>query len=246
MAISVFIDWFGTVADRRLAPQRYSEEMGHVLHECFGGSVEDGIQAHNVAYAWYLEEWPKRLRSAKSYRAAYQQMAAEYVRVLLHAYGRPSQRSDEEAFALNERLFSTLTLRVDVTYPDVQPALRRLKDLGCRIYPSSGAPGSDLKGLIQAAQLHPYFNEIISCEMLDADKNTPAYWRAALRHTGSDPQRSFAVDDSLRPLLAARELGCSCIVVDREGVSTEIAFPRITNLAPLPDLVMGGAERTRP
>lgn len=117
--------------------------------------------------------WPRRLAAGGDYRKTPRDRGRWAVR-LLAEYGRPHEGTEAEVFVLSQELIYTVAARIDGTYPEVKHTLRRLREMGCRIYPATGAGYDDLKGLLLGAGLGELFDGLMTCEMVNAHKRQAA------------------------------------------------------------------------
>lgn len=131
-------------------------------------------------------------------------------------------------------------------YPDVLPALGRLRSLGLRLVIVTNA-SAEAASVIDALGLRPVVDEVfVSCEV---GVLKPALLRVALRTLGLDASDATLVDDDPAQLDSAGELGLTTILVDRTGAGVARAsgtghHPRVTDLGQMANLV-AGAEPAR-
>lgn len=241
MSVSVFIDWFRTIADQRATTRRYGAVMARLLHEWYGLPLEHGVRVHDQALEWFMAEWPRRRDASEDYITPLRELDTDYVYRVFDLYGRPFSGSRDAAYALVRRLTRAVASQIDTVYLDVRPALEGLRAMGCRIFPATGADRNYLEGLLEGSRLGAYFEEIITPDMLNVDKRRLRFWEAILARTASSAAASFAVDDDAEVLKAARVAGLHCVLIDREGSQTE-ATPwavRLEDLSGLPAVVAG-------
>ena len=123
-------------------------------------------------------------------------------------------------------------------FPDVAPALNRLKDYGIKFAIISNFD-SRLESLLDGLGLSEYFEAVHISTRVGAAKPDPQIFRAALLHHGLAPEEAWHVGDSLREdAEGALGAGMQGIWLDRKNVGKErVRHGRITGLDQLIDLM---------
>jgi 2-haloacid dehalogenase len=102
-------------------------------------------------------------------------------------------------------------------FPDVEPGLQRLKEAGhAMIVFSNGAPHM-LEALMDAAELHPYFQSFISVDEVKTYKPSPETYRHAARRLGRPIGEVRLVASNPFDDIGAEAAGMRAAWVDRSG-----------------------------
>lgn len=98
-------------------------------------------------------------------------------------------------------------------YQGVVEALEELRTQGWRLGVCTNKPQLPSDLLLQQLGLAPFFGSILGGDALPVRKPDPAHLGGVVAALGSVPGRTIMVGDSRNDLLAARGLGCRCILV---------------------------------
>jgi 2-haloacid dehalogenase len=102
-------------------------------------------------------------------------------------------------------------------FADVEPGLKRLKEAGhAMIVFSNGAPHM-LEALMDAAELHPYFQSFISVDEVKTYKPSPETYRHAARRLGRPIGEVRLVSSNPFDDIGAEAAGMRAAWVDRSG-----------------------------
>lgn len=157
---------------------------------------------------------------------------AEVVRAEL---GEVAARLD--AVELQEALLASLRFK---TYPEVPPALERLRARGCRLVVVSNWDCS-LPDVLARAGLAERVDGVVTSAQVGAAKPSPAIFARALAVAETPPAAAVHVGDSLREdVEGARASGIAAVLVVRGGAGAGVAPPAdvrvIRSLAELGEL----------
>ena len=117
-------------------------------------------------------------------------------------------------------------------YPDVAPALRRLKERGLALFVFSSGSVEAQRLLFrhsQAGDLTPLFSGWFDTQT--GKKSDPAAYRAIAGAIAEAPARILFLSDTLAELDAARAAGFSTRAVDRDATTSTGDHPRVTSFA---------------
>jgi putative hydrolase of the HAD superfamily len=135
---------------------------------------------------------------------------------------------------LTEALLTALRFR---PFPDVPPALERLRAYGARLVVVSNWDVS-LHDQLEATGLAALVDGAVSSAELGVGKPNPAIYAHALEVAGAVAGEALMVGDSLDTDVAgARAAGLRAVLVDRWGAAPETDVPVIASFAELPGLV---------
>jgi len=108
-----------------------------------------------------------------------------------------------------------------VSFPDVVPALRSLRERGLRLVVVSNWDCS-LPQWLERAGLKGLLDGVVSSAVVGEPKPSPVVFRAALDVAGAAPEEALHVGDSLESdVQGARAAGVRAVLIDRSGASRE-------------------------
>ncbi len=113
-------------------------------------------------------------------------------------------------------------------YPDAAAGLAWLQGK-CRLALLSNAPPS-LRTLLDQLELARYFDHMVISGEVDVRKPDPGIYCLALARLGVRAEESLFVDDLEENLVAAREMGMRCLLMDRRNEQPPTAFRRVTDM----------------
>lgn len=138
-------------------------------------------------------------------------------------------------------------------YPDVEPMLAAVREMGVRVGIVSDW-GSNLRGILRDLGLDGSMDFVLPSGAVGLAKPDPDFYRLALSTAGVDPSEAVMVGDSYRAdVQGAWGAGMDAVWLDRhEGVTiTPAGQPspndvlRIGSLDELPEIVRGGGPLPR-
>ena len=244
----IFLDLYGVLADSRKMESLYNERMAAILHRRHGGSLETWRRLQDESYVWYqaegrkLDERPGEDREGDAWVSAVQRLNAGQVLWIFERAGLPEP---EDALAYSEALEAETVREIDALYPDTRPALHALVTQGHRLLLSTNANRANAESALIGGGVRDLFDGLAMLETARAKKDRPYYWRRAFALAGTGPDEAVVVDDVVRFLSPAAELGARCIQLLRPGLRHRViraddpptAFPVIPDLTALTDLV---------
>ncbi len=214
---SIFLDWFGVIADNELMTRRWRITEAKLLQERYGGTLKNWVSIHDRTFRWYANYWSKHgPRSRANYRDIWRRGEVGWIKRTLELGGVDSM-ANRELFKLSRALVYEIARRIDSTYPFSSRVLRTLQESGYRLFLVSGADSDYIRGALEATKLGEYFWETYSPDTLNVFKGSPAYWKKILRRSRSDPGLSIVVDDRPKFLRVPSSLGLKTILVDPDS-----------------------------
>ncbi len=124
-------------------------------------------------------------------------------------------------------------------YPDVRPALSRIRLEGVRLAVVSNWD-SRLPHLLDVLDLDGFFDAVVYSHLVGVEKPDPRIFRSALDAIGADPRRALHVGDVPElDLEGARSAGIDALLVDRRK-RLDPALGALPDLASLPGIVRNG------
>jgi phosphoglycolate phosphatase-like HAD superfamily hydrolase len=110
-----------------------------------------------------------------------------------------------------------------VPTPGAVEALTRLRQLGLRLYVTSGASSEYTTLCLGQAGLAGHFDAILGPDRVSVLKSGVAFYRGCLGKAEVEPDQACAVDDSVGPLDWALNAGCYAVGV---GAAASLLPPR--------------------
>ena len=219
MKPSVFLDWFGVIADNQLMTRRWRQVEARLLQQRYGGSLSKWVLVHDRAFRWDLNYWSRHGQKRRaSYRSLWRHCEIGWMRRTLTWAGLEPPRSESALFNLDRELTYEVTRRIDASYPHARRTLATLRRAGFRLFLVSGADDTYVEGALEATGLKGFFEETYSPSELNAFKGTRAYWEKVLRMSKSRPEFSTVVDDRTKFLRTPARLGLKAILVSRKPI----------------------------
>jgi putative hydrolase of the HAD superfamily len=196
--------------------------------------TEDALhRAWEAADRWFWEEyhrpgndtWSSDLRIKATWR--------HYHQLMLRELG-VSDEGGRIVAAVAETHFASDNWQL---YPDVLPALDRLRTSGCAIGVVSDW-SSQLALILDTLGIGSYLSFVLASGAAGAAKPAARFYHMAAETGGVAPQQALMVGDSYRAdVLGARAAGMDAVLLDRPGTSGPVDAPIIRSLADLPALV---------
>lgn len=222
MTVSIFLDWFGVLADNRQMTKRWRTVEARLLQNRYGGNLSTWVAVHDKAFRWYLNYWARHGQGSQtSYRKFWKQGEVEWMRRTLTWAGLVPPKSETELFRLNRKLTYEITRRINVAYPNARKVLGSLRRRRFRLFLVSGADSTYIKGALEVTRFNGYFERAFSPDKLDAFKGSLSYWKKILKLSRSKPESSAVVDDRARFLRVPAKLGLRPILVGPDGPSSQ-------------------------
>ncbi len=243
MKTSVFLDWFGVLADNELMTRRWRQVEARILQRRYGGSISKWVQVHDRAFRWYLNYWSKHgQKSRVSYRGLWRRCEVEWVRRTLEWAGIEPPRSERVLFKLDRQLTYEVARRIDASYSNARGTLAILRRAGFRLFLVSGADTAYVNGALEATGLKELFEETYSPDELNAFKGTRVYWKKVLRMSKSKPEHSTVVDDRPKFLRTPAKLGLNAILISRKPIG-KTHFTVLPDISRLPASLLPNLKR---
>jgi 2-haloacid dehalogenase len=189
-------DMYGTLVD----PVGISKQLERYLPE----------QALRLAEVWRQKqlEYTFRLAAMERYED-FEQVTRRALDYALAVVGRELRSEQKDALIAQ---YNDLE-----RFPDVGPGLERLKEAGhAMIVFSNGAPQM-LQALMDAADLHPYFQGFVSVDEVKTYKPSPKTYRHAARRLGRPIGEVRLVSSNPFDDIGAEAAGMRTAWVDRSG-----------------------------
>src|SRR6266576_5240450 len=102
-------------------------------------------------------------------------------------------------------------------FADVEPGLQRLKDAGYTMVVFSNGSPAMLSAIMQAAQLHEYFQGFVSVDEVKVYKPSPKAYRHVAERLGRAIENVRLMSSNPFDVIGARNAGMQAAWIDRSG-----------------------------
>jgi 2-haloacid dehalogenase len=116
-------------------------------------------------------------------------------------------------------------------FADVEPGLQRLKEAGYTMVVFSNGSPAMLTGIMNAANLHPYFNGFVSVDEVKVYKPSPIVYKHVAKSLGRPIEQIRLVSSNPFDVIGAEAAGMQVVWVNRSGGLFD-------TLAPMPQMVV--------
>ena len=192
-------------------------------------SINSALNAQNAAEVWFSELLQYSL--VESITGSYNDFSA----VAAAVFKMNAQKHEKEF--LEEEIQKILSpINKLSAYPDVEPGLKRLKDLGYQLVAFSNGKPSVLKKQLEFAQLEKYFDHILSVEGVKKYKPHPATYHYAIKEADAELKSSMMVAAHAWDIAGAARVDLQTAFIQRKGKF-------VYSLVPEPDIVVSDIIR---
>ena len=200
-----------------LSPRRtLADALSEVLEaEGRAAGEEEMRTAWEEADRWFWDEYHRPGNDTWTDDGRIEDYWRRYHSVMLGSLGMEARRE-----VLDRILASQFASDSWEPYPDVEPMLRAVREMGVRIGVVSDW-GSNLRGILRELQLDRYFDFVLPSGAVGVAKPNPAFYRLALEAGETAPHEALHVGDSYRAdVRGAWAAGMDALWLDRhEGIS---------------------------
>ena len=233
-----------------LSPRRtLADALSGVLSEDGHTVTEDEMRAAwEEADRWFWDEYHRPGNDTWSDDRRIEAYWRQYHSVMLGRLGVEARNE-----ILDRILASQFAADSWEPYPDAEPMLAAVRELGVRIGIVSDW-GSNLRRIVSELGLDRYLDFVLPSGAVGVAKPNPAFYRLALDEAGVDPSVALMVGDSYRAdVRGAWSAGMDAVWLDRhEGMNITPAdepmptdVRRIASLDELPEIVRAGGPLPR-
>jgi putative hydrolase of the HAD superfamily len=237
---------FTLLSPRRTLAEALSDvlaEDGHTITE------EEMRAAWEEADRWFWDEYHRPGNNTWADDGRIEEYWRRYHTVMLGKLGFETQRE-----MLDRILASQFAAEAWEPYPDVEPMLSAVRDLGGVRIGVVSDWGSNLRGILTDLELDRYLDFVLPSGAVGIAKPDPGFFRLAIDEAGVQPHEALMVGDSYRAdVRGAWSAGMDAVWLDRrEGVNItpdDEPIPsdvrRIHSLDELPEIVGSGGPLPR-
>lgn len=177
---------------------------------------EEMRKAWHAAEEWFWEEYHRPDNDTWGHDELIEQTWRRYHDVMLRELGVEGRRE-----LIDRVLASQFSVDAWELYPDVLPALERLRASAAGTRPAIGVIsdwGSRLTEILDAMGLAPYLDFVLASGASGVAKPNPAFFRMALERAGVPAEQAIMVGDSYAAdVLGARGAGMTGVLLVRDG-----------------------------
>ena len=237
---------FTLLSPRRTLADALSDALvadGHTI------TPDEMRAAWEEADRWFWDEYHRPGNDTWSDDARIDEYWRQYHSVMLGRLGMKARRE-----VLDRILASQFASDAWEPFPDVEPMLAAVRDMGDVRIGIVSDWGSNLRGILAELDLDGYLDFVLPSGAVGVSKPNPAFYRLALDEASVEPREALMVGDSYRAdVLGAWGAGMDAVWLDRhEGINitpedepTPTDVHRIRSLAELPDIVRQGGPLPR-
>ncbi len=225
---TLFIDKGGVLIDNSTLSPQYRRLLGEFLPAELGGDPAAWENANVGAADRAYQRYQQACMTSPStgIRAWYAEDVRRWLYEMCDEVGRPrppAAHADRIANAAQEYV----RRRVDIRAPRIVERLRDFHERGLTLHVASGDQHEDLMGYLDTMGTLELFDRVYGSDLVNVWKSSPAYYRAILADTGTDPANAIVVDDSKRAIDWAGECGLrGVLVLGRAGEPFEDSVQR--------------------
>ena len=215
MIKAVFFDFYNTLV--RFWPP-VEEVQAAVCREMGISVTKEGVQRGYSLADDYFSRENSRSSLARRSEEDRDRFFARYEQMILKGAGL------DVTLDLAQRIWQMTTLvpKSFVTFDDVVPALRRLKEEGLILGVLSNLH-RDMGSMVRALKLESYLDFCITSREVGAEKPHPPIFLAALDRAGVNPGEAAHVGDQYHSdVQGARAVGITPLLLDRGGWYTDV------------------------
>lgn len=216
---AVFFDAGGVLL---YVPQLWPARMAAALRE-FGHMVTPE-EVSEARAGVQLPPWPKTLEEEKQFWPVVYSATLSGL-----AIPEPHPRHEE----IHSKVWWVHHARL---FDDAIPALDAVRNRGVRLGLISNASPS-MEIVLEHLGIKSYFETAVISDMLGILKPDPRIFEHALGAMGVDAAEAVFVDDIPENVNAARDLGMSALLLDREGQYADPTIPSIRSLREVVDII---------
>ncbi len=233
-----------------LSPRRtLADALSEVLADDGHSISEDEMRtAWEEADRWFWDEYHRPGNDTWSADERIDAYWRQYHTVMLGRLGVEARNE-----TLDRILASQFAADSWEPYPDAEPMLTAVRDMGVRIGVVSDW-GSNLRGIVADLGLDRYFDFVLPSGAVGVAKPNPVFFRMALEAVGAEPADALMVGDSYRAdVRGAWSAGMDAVWLDRrdganitpsgEPIPSDVR--RIHGLDELPAIVAAGGPLPR-
>jgi putative hydrolase of the HAD superfamily len=234
-----------------LSPRRtLAEALSGVLAEDGQTITEDEMRAAwEEADRWFWDEYHRPGNDTWADDGRIEEYWRRYHTVMLGQLGLETHRE-----MLDRILASQFAADSWEPYPDVEPMLAAIRDMGGVRIGVVSDWGSNLRGILAELGLDRHLDFVLPSGAVGVSKPSPAFFRLALDEANVEPHEALMVGDSYRAdVRGAWSAGMDAAWLDRreginitpEGEPIPTDVRRIHGLDELPEIVAGGGPLPR-
>jgi 2-haloacid dehalogenase len=220
MSEALAFDMYGTLVD----PIRIWKQLEHYIH----------VDVKRIAEIWRQKqlEFTFRLTAMERYED-FEQVTRKALDYALAVCGQSLDTQQKNSLMAQ---YNDLE-----RFADVEPGLQRLKDAGYTMVVFSNGSPAMLTGIMNAANLHPYFRRFVSVDEVKVYKPSPNVYRHVANSLGRSIDEVRLISSNPFDVIGAEASGMQAAWVNRSGGLFDTLAPRpqmvVTSLVELADVL---------
>jgi len=234
----IFIDDGGVMNDNLKRAPQWQRWVGELFARRYGGTPELWGEANRNIYMSVFEETIASLEKCpdKEYETFIAEYSRRWIEGMFSTAGfTPPPRSEyEEIFNSTTRY---VTPKVRAAFPGVIDSIRALHGKGFTMYTASGENSIELDGYITGMGVRDLFSGLYGMDLENNWKWDDRFYRAIFRDVGISTEHAIVVNNDLKMLGNARELGAHVIQVCQTGEHQPYFPYYLTLMGDLPQMV---------
>jgi len=213
---TLFIDKGGVLIDNAALTPQYRRLLGEFLSAELGGEPEAWANANVGAATRAFERYQGAHITAPdtAVRDWYAEDVRRWLCEMCDEVGRPRPPA-AQADRIGNGAHEYVRKHVDIRAPRIVERLRDLHGRGLKMHMASGDQHDDLVVYLETMGVRQFFDRVYGSDLVNVWKQGPAYYRAILADTRTDPATAVVVDDSEDPIRWAGECGLRGVQVRR-------------------------------
>lgn len=233
----IFLDDGGVMNNNFQRSQQWPRLVGAFFAPQLGGEPAMWGKANRISMAAIFEpeSWQNRIQTAPDFASFERGYWYDWMHNMCLLVGIATP-PEEVCIELARQAETYITCRVKSAYPGAIEAICELHTQGYTLHTASGESSLNLHGYLEGMGVRDYFGRLYGPDLLNAFKETPAYYERLFADAQIASSEALIVDDSPRILAWARDLGATTVLVNAER-EAPAGMLCIGSLAELPELV---------
>lgn len=235
---AVFLDDGGVMNDNRLRGAQWRRLVAEFFAPRLGGTHEAWAQANHEVMERILEPaaWEARLQAAGDYQRFDWAYQLDWLQWMCALVGVPAP-ADDECYALAHQAADFILPRIRSAFPGVVEAIRALHQRSYPLSTASGESSTDLAGYLTGMGVRECFQRLYGPDLINTQKNGPAYYERVFADAGVDPARALVVDDTPKAIRWARQAGARAVLITTTSPAEADGVLHLPSLAHLPEVI---------
>lgn len=233
----ILLDDGGVMNDNLLRGEQWPLLVGEFFAPRLGRTIAAWAEVNRIVIQRILEpvNWSQRVQASSGYAAIERTYWIDWLGGMMQLLGM-SLPDEDECVALAQQAESYIIPRVHTAFPGAIEAIQQLHTEGYTLHTASGESSIHLAYYLEGMGVRSCFGRLYGSDLLNTFKEGSEYYTRLFADLQIAPGDALIVDDSLRALSWASELGANtvCVGTTRE---TSNGIMHISSLTELPGLL---------